>query len=458
MKEIILSFDSVLREAKLAETNKDGEAYNFLKSANSSLKVLEDQYDHDYLVDILIDYLTNLNINQPGARHLLSMLFRLISIDNYSDLQYKLVEQGVSETEIESSVYPAGFIKVLSRYIGSKRNDIAMMSLQYSGKVGTVTLRKKCLRLATNIKKASAIRSYAVLALTETPLTDVDQANTILEMFYKEKNKQLKTRCFEILFTEHYDGSELEAKVLKKYPKLLSEYEYLRSFLDLCDSRHEKVIIDVSKKIKLEKQPDDILRKMQRNKIIPRDLRRKCDAIVKMNVKAVVAEINENYAGLLIHRDSGFSGLWVGHSGIYIGNNDVIHLTTGHDPYACHRTSLTAWKSSGSTFWGFRRDHRHNVNLTQAINKAWEIASRRTKYDGGHNNQKGKWFYKCKKRHWWGGCKKRVRDYWEADCVGFTENLYERSGGNPTPSSYESGWGWPLTVREQRDRMQLVSK
>ena len=35
------------------------------------------------------------------------------------------------------------------------------------------------------------------------------------------------------------------------------------------------------------------------------------------------------------------------------------------------------------------------------------------------------------------------------DCVGYTEYLYEQAGLNPTPDSFEYGWGWPLTPYEQ---------
>jgi hypothetical protein len=41
------------------------------------------------------------------------------------------------------------------------------------------------------------------------------------------------------------------------------------------------------------------------------------------------------------------------------------------------------------------------------------------------------------------------------DCVGFTEHIWESFGFNPTPDHYEKSWGWPLTVREQRDSPHL---
>ncbi len=37
------------------------------------------------------------------------------------------------------------------------------------------------------------------------------------------------------------------------------------------------------------------------------------------------------------------------------------------------------------------------------------------------------------------------------DCVGLTEKAYELAGLNPSPDEMESGWGWPLTPKEQFD-------
>ena len=96
-------------------------------------------------------------------------------------------------------------------------------------------------------------------------------------------------------------------------------------------------------------------------------------------------------------------------------------------------------------------------NRKKVVNRAREIASWRTKYDGAHNNQKGKWFKKCVKRKWgWAWCVKEKRDFWESDCVGFAEHCFEYSGGNPSRKNFETGvGGWPLTVREQRDETAL---
>jgi hypothetical protein len=149
--------------------------------------------------------------------------------------------------------------------------------------------------------------------------------------------------------------------------------------------------------------------------------------------------------GLLVHRNSSASGAWVGHAGIFVSEDEVIDCSTGRDPNAVRKISFTKWRD-GNECWGARKDDDHHVDLQKAVERAHKVNSWRSEYDGSHNNQKGRWF-----SPWFGGPK-----YWEADCVGFTEDCYERAGGDPTPSDFETGSGWPLTVREQRDHMKKV--
>jgi hypothetical protein len=104
--------------------------------------------------------------------------------------------------------------------------------------------------------------------------------------------------------------------------------------------------------------------------------------------------------------------------------------------------SLSRTRSIGAFDWGARR---YKGGLSQAQQNSLKaridyFASYRVRYDGNHVNQKGKWF----------------GSYWEFDCVGFTERIYEDIGLNPTSNSYESGWGWPLTPGEQRDGANVV--
>jgi hypothetical protein len=79
------------------------------------------------------------------------------------------------------------------------------------------------------------------------------------------------------------------------------------------------------------------------------------------------------------------------------------------------------------------------------------LNSYRTFYDDNHLNQKGKFFPD--------GDASNAGPFWELDCVGFTERIYEAIGYNLTASKYECGplcLGWPLTMREQRDAGRAI--
>lgn len=118
----------------------------------------------------------------------------------------------------------------------------------------------------------------------------------------------------------------------------------------------------------------------------------------------------------------------------------VADVTTGRGD-----RSLSLTRKRSDFDWGARRFKGSLTSAQQASLKARidYFAGYNVRYDGNHFNQKGKWFSGS------GG-------YWEFDCVGFTERIYEDIGLNPTSSSYESGWGWPLTPGEQRDNSNLV--
>jgi hypothetical protein len=130
------------------------------------------------------------------------------------------------------------------------------------------------------------------------------------------------------------------------------------------------------------------------------------------------------------------------HTGVLYNPNaaQVADVTTGRGD-----RSLSVTRNLADFDWGARRIKGSLSSAQQASLKARidYFAGYKVRYDGNHFNQKGKWFSGS------GG-------YWEFDCVGFTERIYEDIGVNPTNNSYESGWGWPLTPGEQRDSSNVV--
>ena len=118
----------------------------------------------------------------------------------------------------------------------------------------------------------------------------------------------------------------------------------------------------------------------------------------------------------------------------------VADVTTGRGD-----RSLSLTRKRSDFDWGARRYKGGLTSGQEASLKARidYFVSYKVRYDGNHLNQKGK-------------VVQRIGGYWEFDCVGFTERIYEDIGLNPTSNSYESGWGWPLTPGEQRSGANVV--
>lgn len=463
-------FDSVVSEARLATSNNDSEAYNFLKGANQQLRRLEEKEDLEIYTNALISYLGSIKADEPAARHLLGSLFRIIDIDCMVTSYYTMRKNGIKDKDIEASIYPAGFLSVLSRFTGSKTIDVACTALQCCSKVGASSTTQACLKIAVDKKATTDIRSAAILAVTDSPLLTKAEGLVIRDLYYASRNKKLRLRCFDVFFQRPELINELETKILTKNKTLFQNPKYLRTLLDLGTKNHSKRISKTFASLPLKSLDDTIHRRLVRNPFVSKTIKKEAKKLIDFKLSHYPTRCNDadidtpiahdKRIGLIMHRNS--TGIFVGHAALFIGDidgdgKDVIEVgTTGFGTDAARRISFADYLSGGA-FWGFREDAEHQVDIRGVIDRALDICSWRTKYDGMHNNQKGKWFKKCVERNLIGWCTKKVNNYWEADCVGFTERVYEDNHGNPTPSEYESGWGWPLTVREQRDHMRLVS-
>ena len=156
-------------------------------------------------------------------------------------------------------------------------------------------------------------------------------------------------------------------------------------------------------------------------------------------------------SGDIIHRSTGITTAYMGHAAIRF-KEQVAEVTSGYDKVkvstgkfgrALRFIKATDFLSSG-TFWGAKRPiavmHGLSTNQRSKINK-WikKYRAEAVRYDANHLDQKGTFFRKE------GG-------YWEFDCVGFVERLYERLGYNVTPGSDRL-----ITPAGQRDSPKLVN-
>lgn len=156
--------------------------------------------------------------------------------------------------------------------------------------------------------------------------------------------------------------------------------------------------------------------------------------------------------GDIVQRNSDWKVLWIGHTGIYGGERQLIDVKGGRGGSSLQMAvPVTEWLKDFA-FWGAKRHRSSPDGLADEKQQALEariryFASWRTEYDANHFNQKGKFVAES----WY-----RDEPFWEFDCVGFVERVMEDIGLNITDDDKESGWGWPLTPREQRDSAHVV--
>ena len=164
-------------------------------------------------------------------------------------------------------------------------------------------------------------------------------------------------------------------------------------------------------------------------------------------MSTVASAAGASVFGDFVYRKSAFVGVpsYINHAATLWDSTHVTDVNTGRGNTAL-RTNAPL-----STFdHGARRIRTNYTGAPVALSSAKQTAlkarinyckSYDTEYDGAHNNQKGAFF-----EPWF------EDDYWEFDCVGFNERIYEDIGFNPTID--EGNNLWP---DEQRDSPRLSS-
>jgi hypothetical protein len=296
-------------------------------------------------------------------------------------------------------------------------------------------------------QKDTPRRQMAIITASRLSPLDSDLRTQVLAILL-DSNLSISERVLacECLMASCSSAGETADFVKCLLTRELDPTPFLNSLLDIPVKEVVDIVTQCLNSLPVRDLPIDTLLRISRSQLVGQSLREEASRTSNALFEAgFQSRLDGSRYGLLVHRNSSASAAWVGHAGIFVSEDEVIDCSTGRDPKAVRKIPFSQWKD-GNECWGIRQDDDHPVDIEKAVLRAHTVSSWRTEYDGAHNNQKGKWF-----SPFFGGPK-----YWEADCVGFTEDCYERAGGDPTPSAFEEGSGWPLTVREQRDHMRRV--
>jgi hypothetical protein len=404
--------------------------HTFLSTANRQMTLLESSYGSEVMVPATIDFLiANESVGSAG-RVFLGYLLRTLPLDNLFILNKRK----------EKNCYPSGLFVAISKLSRSSDFETALLAIRSCSKIGTPECQDICFN-AVNAND-NRLRLTALRKLSSCPDLPNHISTKMVDNFLDSPDMATTLACSEIMFHSSFSTSKAE-ELLNSKSEILQEPHLLDNLLDAELPELAKLGEYLIGFHKLEKLPEQTKRKIMRNESINSKIRESCRSLAHTSTFRTLSG-ESNLYGTAVHRNSSATAFFVGHAGIYF-DGKVVHCTVGHDPHAVRQDSFKAWKD-GNEFWGYRRDKHSGVNYQNIVTQALERCSWRTEYDGAHNNQKGKWF-----KEWFSG-----KRYWESDCVGFVQGLYEDNGGNPTPGEYETGAGWPLTVREQRDFMIRV--
>lgn len=456
-------------ENDAAKTAIGSEEYNFMPTANRELRAIEVTHRAN-CIEPFTEMLLDPTFEGPGARLLIGGITRLMPtrqsyFEHSLDTRFPTWQSFLTSSSPQNSYplefniageeartigfeYPTKLMRCIEKNLQSKYPDVVVATLQSCAKIGDNRLSKICREHITSEDKA--IRNTAITSCARLSALDTKMQEFFRHFLYSKAPIDEKNIAFEAFMNVF--SSEENRKIISgiiedsNLSDLVQSHGFLNNMLDLPREDLNKLREQLVTKFDISELPDSSLMRIVRLNVLDHKIRTAANKVLKTrhdNSEFLNQEkLTVSRYGLLAHRASKY---WVGHTCIFISEDQIIDMTTGRGHDAVKQISFQRWKD-GRECWGIREERKndgHYVNLDRAVAVAKEIASWKTEYDTFHLHQKGKW-----NKPW--SCRPK---YWEADCVGFTEHCYEMAGGDPIPNREES---WPILPTQQRDHMTKV--
>ena len=466
MRDLNSLLDTVVMEGQHISTVKDATEYNFMCAANRMMRKAELTFGAQCLGPV-IDRIADKATDGPAVRVLLSSLIRLTptrqsayvkiltaifpswrnALDgNPQDPlpeEFHIASVKACQQNIE---FPPGLLDAVEKATQSSFPDVVITALKFLEQAGihdSVGIVRKLIDSANESVRVASILTAARLSILDASLNA-----EILNLTTNSGRSIAERRSASEALLIGSSSAEGITEFVRD--SLLTRSDAKLFYDTLLDSANTDVLSLIEahiEKAAVESLQQCTLRRIIRIRNISPQLRGLSLETLQRSASASLPEglQDDSRFGLIAHRNSDATGVFVGHACICVSDSEVIDCSTSRGSNAVQMITFDDWKADLEC-WGIREDDDHQVDLQKAVDRAHEINSWRTEYDGTHDNQKGEWI-----KGWFCAPK-----YWEADCVGFTEHCYEYAGGDPTPNDFGNGSGWPLTVREQRDHMRKV--
>lgn len=464
------SVELILNEGEAIGAGHDSAEANFMPGVRQACRDLEHTHGSN-LVRPTLNLLNAYDQDNPAIGPLIGTIVRNVRTRQslYQDAIATLRPEGLSDAERENPQLPRpsefdlaaklintkelkydnALIALVERALGSTYQGVVYSALRASEAISIESLAEACFKLFQS--GSDEIKPAALFSAAQLSCVHPDRRQDIFNLIYThDVPSPILAAAFEAALTS-LPVPEAQ-NIVKSDQKdvvdmLAGNPPLIAGLLDLATQQATEKAVQAFHQVGLDDTPPTVLRRLARSPFVDEKMRQMSADAVAMSDARDIEVLTDKFSAA-VHRNGDITTVYVGHAGLSVSSSGdrIIDCTVGRDPQAVKQISLSEWKAGTSDCWGFRLDKPRLADLAKTVKRAKTIASWRTRYDDNHLNQKGEWFSGS------GGGPR----FWEADCVGFVEHCYEHAGGNPTRNTYETGAGWPLTVREQRDGMEKI--
>ncbi|MBX9953247.1 MAG: hypothetical protein K2Y39_28995 [Candidatus Obscuribacterales bacterium] len=450
--------NTIVLEGLDAAKSDSSEVYTFMTAAHRTMREIEEQYGHSAVGDI-VEVLKKIDGVNPASRILISGLKSLLPSRQkrferilsllLPDWEKEIENDPLSDKFQEASLHARRdsipdlkdeIAVMLSHADLASANDVSVAVIDFLGFIGSETTFEPILNIALDGSRSSEVRETAMLTAARLSQISDKHREQMLQILFDDELDASIFALDALAYPIAIENDPFDSFIRKNVDKISDNID----FIDWCLDANRPDLLRKdglqNTKEKVQHLPITTQLRLLRSKSTSPVIREQCMVSVsalnkreRLNTYGCASKF-----GLAVQRGTGAGALWLGHCGIFVGEDEIIDVSVFRGMQAVRKISWSEFKNSHEC-WGLRTDD--GIDYSVAVNRAYEIASWRTNYDGLHNNQKGKW-----KKGWFCGPK-----FWETDCVGFVEHVYEVGGANPIEVER-----WPITPREQRDAMKKV--
>ena len=384
--------DSVLAEGRTAMELNDSELYTYMSSSNRIARKTETAFGQDCVVP-LVERLSDPSIPPPAARVLLGLLARTAPsrqgiFETWLDGTYpswRTVLRGNPQEQLPAEFRNAseraanatlecvtGLVRAVELSARAIQVDRAIAALKAMERIGYLGFLDVAMELSGS--EEPTIASQATLTASRLSALDrrfVDRMRTLAFDVGQPVEKRLAAlECFAVP-----QGPESLREIARDHREaFIAEPRLLNLLLDSSPVDMLSDSATLFDQVDFAELASPTLRRLTRSREVTAESREAAARYLRVALDATPSPAaSASRFGLIVHRNSSANAAFVGHAGLFIDEENLIHCTTGHDPTAVQSIAFSEWRD-GQECWGIREDEDHPVNLREPSTERWKSA------------------------------------------------------------------------------------